>query len=392
MSGKEKGQKPLRILLLGSQIATGGAQQVLLSQAEEFTRLGHAVTVVYFYDREGLYEHWVSTYPFPIIDLKARKKGAGKIWNLLALLQGFGRLVRLLRSQPFDVIETFTHHGNLLGLPAAAVCGVKTRIATHHGVFYGFPGWQRRIHTWLINSRITQKMVAISNGAAYQAEQEGIHKNKVVIIPNGVKFISPPLQTRQEIRDELGLSEDQTMILTVGRLAPEKAQTILFKAFKLVLMVFPTAVLVMVGDGPLRAELELLAQQLEIGHAVKFMGFRKDVPRWMASCDMFVLSSVTEGLPLVLLEAMSSEKPVISTQVGGIGEVIQDQKNGWLVPSGEPEALAQAMIKAIAQPELAQKLALAGRQTYLAHYTVEKMCQGYLAFFYSGQTGDLGMV
>ncbi len=152
----------LSILLLGTQIATGGAQKVLLDQANWFLQRGHKVSAVFFYDRDNLLSKWQAVSDFPIVDLKAFRKGAGLFTKGALLVQGLLSLWKLFRREKFDVIETFTHDSNILALPVAWLAGVPVCIATHHGVIEGIPRWRERLHAWIVNRNIAQVLVTVS--------------------------------------------------------------------------------------------------------------------------------------------------------------------------------------------------------------------------------------
>ena len=129
--------KPLSILFLGTQMAVGGAQKVLLDQAGWFHARGHRVTAAFFYDRDSLREKWQAEFPFPVLSLSGFDKGRGILQNGFSILGGLARLWTLLRRERFDVIETFTHDSNTLALPLAWAAGTPVRIASHHGIVAG---------------------------------------------------------------------------------------------------------------------------------------------------------------------------------------------------------------------------------------------------------------
>src|SRR5688500_15559848 len=151
MNMKKNSNRRLSILLLGTQMATGGAQRVLLDQANWFRQHGHRVVVVFFYDKEGSLPKWKAISDFPIIDLKAFQ--TDKMWgrNAILLVKGLLSLWKLIKREKIDVIETFTHDSNILGLPLAWIARVPVRLASHHGVIDGFPRWRGVLHTLIVN-------------------------------------------------------------------------------------------------------------------------------------------------------------------------------------------------------------------------------------------------
>ena len=142
------------------------------------------------------------------------------------------------------------------------------------------------------------------------------------------------------VRAALGIAPDAPVVGTVGRLAEVKQQGVLIRAFAQVLPAFPAARLLLVGDGPLRAELEGLAGSLGLGGAVLFAGYQSNPERYLAAMDVFVLPSRAEAMPLVIPEAWAAGRPVVASRVGGIPELIADGKTGLLVAPGDVDGLA----------------------------------------------------
>src|SRR5688572_25317077 len=176
--------KPLSILLLGSQIATGGAQKILLDQARWFHDHGHKITVVFFYDRDGLLDIWKESLNVPLYNLDVFKRDSGFLGKGLLFLRGMGWLWTILRREKFDAAITYTHDSNMLGLPLAWLAGVPVRVGTHLGAIRGIPKWREKIHAILVNIGCIQTLVAASKGAQQNAVQEGVLPAKIVVIPN----------------------------------------------------------------------------------------------------------------------------------------------------------------------------------------------------------------
>ena len=371
--------KPLSILFLGTQIATGGAQKVLLDQARWFHEHDHKVTAAFFYDRDGFHKKWQDSSPFPIVNLNAFQKGQGALQNGLSILRGLWSLWKLLRREKFDVIETFTHDSNTLALPLAWMAHVPVRIATHHGVVADIPRWRENLHAWMINNNIAQHIVAVSEMTRQKLLEEGIQSERIVVIQNGIAPVPLEDVNRSDVRKEAGMKEDDLVLLAVGRLVYSKAHKILIAAMPAVLKEFPNAKVGICGDGVLRADLKFQIQSLGLSDCVKLLGESDHVAKFLASADMFVLPSLWEGLPIALLEAMSAGLPVISTKVEGVEEVIVEGVHGLLVPTENVDALANAIIQLLADPQLRQKMGGASKAKVLESYTADRMCEQYLA-------------
>jgi len=370
--------KTLSILLLGTQMATGGAQKVLLDQANWFHARGHKVTAVFFYDRDDLHKKWQDAFPFPILNLKAFQKGEGKFQNGLSIFHGLWKLWELLRREKFDTIETFTHDSNMLALPLAWMAGIPVRIATHHGIVDGITPWREKIHAWMINHNIAQCIVAVSAMTRQKLLEEGIQAGRIVVIKNGITPVQIEGVNSAEARKEAGVGADDPFLLAVGRLVYSKAHEILITAMPAVLKKFPNAKVGICGEGDLRPKLEAQIQSLGLSDSVKLLGQMDHVEKLLASADVFVMPSLWEGLPIALLEAMSAGLPVIATKVEGVEEVITEGEHGLFVPVENTTALTEAILKLLAEPQLRRKMGAASKAKVLAFYTADQMCEQYL--------------
>jgi glycosyltransferase involved in cell wall biosynthesis len=174
-------------------------------------------------------------------------------------------------------------------------------------------------------------------------------------------------------RQEFGLNEDDIVCIFVSRLAPVKGHQYLISAMPEVLENVPNAKLVLVGDDELRNELEQQASNLGVTDSVIFAGLRHDVPELLAMSDLFVLSSINEGMGRVLVEAMAVDLPVVATKVGGVADVVVDGETGILVPSQNPKALASAIVGLLKDGNMRRRMGEAGRRRVNPAFGVEAM-------------------
>lgn len=368
-------KRSLSILLLGTQMATGGAQKVLLDQAKWFHQRGHKVVVAFFYDKEGFLSKWQAVSEFPIIDLKAIQIWRGKG---ILLMTGLFSLWRLIRRERIEVIETFTHDSNILGLPIAWIAGVPVRLGSHHGVIDGFPRWRQWLHTFIVN-HMADAVIAVSAKMKDQAALEGIGSEHVIVIQNGIESVSLEGVNRSEVRKEAGLEDKDIFLLSVGRLVYQKAHQILVSAMPLVLSEFPDVKLGICGDGLLRSQLELQIKELELVQNVRLLGKSDHVARFLSAADIFVLPSRWEGLPIALLEAMSVGLPIVATAVEGVDEVVLDGEHGLLVDVEDVNGLAQAILQLLRNPEMRKKMGDASRARLQNFYSIDHMAGRYLS-------------
>jgi glycosyltransferase involved in cell wall biosynthesis len=366
------------ILLFGTQMAVGGAQKVLLDQAAWFHSRNHKVVAAFFYDRDGLHEKWQKEFPFPILNLSSFHKGRGRISNLFSVAAGMLRLWKLLKHENFDAIEAFTHDSNMLALPLARMARVPVRIASHHGIVAGISPKREKIHAWLINHDFAQRIVAVSAMTRQKLLDEGIRPERIVVIPNGIHPVEAENINREQVRKEAGIGASDPFLLAVGRLVPSKAHKILIDAMPTVLEKFPNAKAGICGDGILRRELERQIEEMQLQEAVKLLGHSEHVENFLLSADIFVMPSFWEGLPIALLEAMSAGLPVIATRVEGIEETVEEGKNGLLIPPGNTDALAKAVIQLLTDEQVRHKMGLASQEKIRKSYSAERMCEQYL--------------
>jgi glycosyltransferase involved in cell wall biosynthesis len=208
------------------------------------------------------------------------------------------------------------------------------------------------------------------------AEWFGVKRSKVVAIPNGIdtaRFRPAPGFDASEVKRELLGEGDFRMVANVARLVPQKGQRNLVEAAAQVLQTRPDVRFAFVGDGPLRDEVTGLATERGILDKIVITGIRPDVPRILAASDLFVLSSIWEGMPLSLLEAMAAGCPAVATDVGGVAEVLDRGRVGLMVPPNDPAALAQAIGECLDHPARASQRAAAAQEFAEQKYGMETM-------------------
>ena len=209
-------------------------------------------------------------------------------------------------------------------------------------------------------------------------------KKKIVRVYNGVASIErvlPPSELAAPPSANNPAHSQPFTLLFVGRLAVIKDLKTLLRAFALAAATLPNLCLWIVGDGPVRSELEALANELNITGHVRFWGQRMDTQGFFSRADCFVMSSVSEGLPMSLLQAMSLGVPAITTDVGGMAEVLRLSQNGLLPPVGEPAAYAESILEMASDPALRARLSANALTAFHQHFTLEQMHRAYLQLY-----------
>lgn len=375
------------IVLLGMQMAVGGAQKLLLEQAAWFQSHGHKVTVLFFYDRDGLHEKWTATYPFEIQNLHAFDKKAGGLFSLPKLISGLWKLWKILKREKFDAVITFTHDSNVLGLPLAWLAGIRARVGTHLGEIRGMSAWRERLHTFLVNRGVIQALVASSARTKNNAIEVGVDPNKITTIYNAIMPFDVSHIDRNAVRQKIGLQKDDVFFVAVGRLVYEKGHEFLVEAMSTVTQSDTHAIAGICGAGPLHDQLQAQIEKLNLQDKVKLLGQWDEIPELLAASDVFVLPSRWEGLPMALLEGMMAGLPVIATRVEGVDEVVQPGEHGILVPLESPAELAQAILQLLRSPQERARMGGAARERVLNSYTTDRMCEAYLQVIEGGLGG-----
>jgi glycosyltransferase involved in cell wall biosynthesis len=184
---------------------------------------------------------------------------------------------------------------------------------------------------------------------------------------------APHTRPREELRKELGVGPGDRVALTIGRLAPAKAHADMIEAFAAMSARVPEARLLLVGEGPLRPTLEAEVARRGLGQRIRLLGVGGESAELVKACDVFVLSSVREGLPVSVLEAMRAGRPVVATDVGGTGEAVEDGVTGRLVPARDPAALAAAMEDVLGSEERMAQLGAEGLRRWEQRFTSQRM-------------------
>jgi len=298
------------------------------------------------------------------------------------------KLTRLFRRLQPDIVHTHTAKAGTLGRLAARFADVPVTVHTFHGhvldgyfspaVTRFFIGVERSL------ARRTDRLVTVSPRLRSDLLAMGIGRpEQVAVIPLGLD-LERFRRARPEapiLRALLGLGTDVPLLGIVGRLVPIKDHATLFQALALLEPHDPPAHLVVVGDGEERVRLEALAGDLGLGHCIHFLGWRRDLETILPELDMVICASKNEGTPVALIEAMAAGVPVLSTDVGGVADLVTHGETGWLVRACDPPALAQAIQHLLGDAALRARLAAAGRPVALERHGVEGLIRRVEALY-----------
>lgn len=365
--------RPIRVARVITRLNVGGpAQQaILLTAGLDRTRFRTTLITGVVGRDEGDLAPAARTRGVEPVVIPELGRAIHPLHDLLAL----GKLVRLFRRLQPDVVHTHTAKAGTLGRLAARLTAVPATIHTFHGhVLEGYfsPAMSQvflRIERVL--ARRTDRIIVLSPRLREAMLAMGIGRpEQVEVIPLGLdldRFLRAA-QGQDDLRAALCIPPDVSLLGIVGRLAPIKDHPTLFQALAHLDAGDQVPHVVVIGDGERREELRRLAQSLDLAPRIHFLGWRNDLEAILSELDVVICCSRNEGTPVALIEAMAAGVPALSTDVGGVSDLIVHGETGWLVPPGDPLALARAIEVLLADPALRHRLAAAARPVALGRH------------------------
>jgi glycosyltransferase involved in cell wall biosynthesis len=315
------------------------------------------------------------------------------VLDLVALLA----IIRLIRRFSPRVIHTHTSKAGALGRLAARLCGVPVVVHTPHGhIFYGYYGRLLSacfvaVERWL--GRMTDALIALTEaGKQEYAERRIAPVERLHAIHSGIdlSIYERSRMPTSEARNALGLPASGPIIGVLGRLVAIKGHRYLVEALPEILRDFPSTTLLFVGEGPEREPLAARAASLGVSAHIRMVGARFDLPSYVAACDVVAQPSLNEGMGRTVLEALVMGKPVIASRVGGLPDLIVHGRNGLLVPSASPSALAHAVCSLFLEPARLRRMSDAARRSVGRQFSAQAMVEAidhlYGELLLSGRT------
>ncbi len=349
--------RKIRVLQLIDGMGNGGAEALLVTFAAGLDRQRfdlHLISLRHTPDQRLVRQ--VRALGVPVTQLHQRNA-----YDIPALLA----IVRYIRRHRIDIIHTHLLAADIMGRLAGWLTGhpVVSTIHNNRTDLDEEPRRRQWLERWTARL-LGRRLVVVSELLREEITAWfGLPPERVITIANGVdteRFRPRPGFDRAAVRRHL-VGGDYPLITNVARLMPQKAQHHLIDAARIVLAACPDVRFVLVGEGPLRPDLEAQAAALGLSDRVILAGFRPDVPDILAASDVFVLSSLWEGMPVALLEAMAAGCAAVATDVGGVRQVLRHEVNGLLVPPADPPALAAALLRLCRDPAYTRHLGQAGQ-------------------------------
>ena len=365
MSHIDAGSMTRHVMFVISGLERGGAEAQLVGIAAALSDRGWNVTVLSFLPFSP--DSWSAELRDTDVKLLTLNASSGlpKYVSIVKAVRVIGRL------KP-DVLVGFMFHGIMTARITSQLTGVSANVSSIRSERDG----SLRERIMRATDRLTDAVTVQSRHIASELARARIASTSHLhVIPNSVdveRFDAGGC--RDSARKALGVTQDRFLWLAVGRLDESKDYPNLLNAFAALSRQHPYARLMIAGDGTLRGELHAMIQRLGMEHRVSLLGLRLDVPALYAASDALVLSSAWEGMPNVVLEAMASATPVVSTSVGAVPEVIDDGKSGLIVPPHDHHALADAMARMMELPEeIRKEFGRAGYDRVRAEFSLESV-------------------
>ncbi len=354
---------PVHLLLVVDSLDVGGAERYVVDLALTLQRKGYDVTVACSVSGPLSEPLEKASIPVrPVLDRLIKRRVS------LAYARGLRRLVRESR---FDIVHAHVYAST----SAAAIATLRTGVPlviTEHGM-NPWRSWRdRRVSRWVY--RRAEHIIAVST-PIYRllTERYAVSSDRITVNPNAV-VDSPVASTSPSIQLPAEWQQGP-LVGVVARLSEEKGISIFLQAAARISPLAPEVRFLIVGDGPLREELDSLAQHLGLSDRAHFLGYRSDARALIELLEVLVLPSLHEGSPLVILEAMSAGIPIVASAVGGIPDQVEHGREGILVQPGDPSALGDAILRLLRDPALASRLGEAGRQRAGSRFSYAAMVQ-----------------
>ncbi|MAF13927.1 MAG: hypothetical protein CMI53_03470 [Parcubacteria group bacterium] len=366
--------QPSKILYIVTQSGWGGAQRYVFDLALSFHDKGYDVTVAGGNDIDGkktlltkLDENNIKSY---------KLNNLVRQINPLKDLAAYFEIKKFIKKNNPDILHLNSSKASIIGAIAGKHTGVKKIVYTVHGYAFNepLPIWKKMIYLWSekISAQYKNILICVSEFDRQIGIKNKIApENKFITIHNGVKHIN--FQPQDQARQYLKLEKTNTTIGTVANFYATKGLTYLIKAAQLTIQEKPDLKFVVIGDGQERKNLENEIKELNLQNHFLLLGVKEKAWQYLPAFDIYVSPSVKEGFPYHVLEAMKASLPIITTNVGGIPEMIEDEINGLLVKPADPQALSQAIIELLDNQKLSEKISSAAEQTANEKFGLEKM-------------------
>lgn len=360
--------KKLKLMQITHDLAIGGLQQVVVNICRTIDRSQFDVVVLCLREL-GEFAPEVEKMGIKVILLPQKENGVDYF--------SFLKVLKILKNEKIDIVHTHNTQPFIDGAMAGFFAGVKTLVHTDHA--RNFPDKRRYMIAEWVMSHFAYKLVGVSEHTSSNlVKYENISRKKIITIPNGID------ETRYNIEIDVNMKKQEIGIKNTGpviglgvRLEKQKGITYLLQAMPEIIKKIPNVNLIIAGSGYLEGELTTQAEALGVNKNIFFIGPRLDLPEILKLMDLYVLPSLWEGLPMVILEAMAAGCPIVATDVGGNSTVIKNGENGMLVSAENSEEIAAGVIYLLGNEGLRERYISLGMNLIRDSYSARVMTQRY---------------
>jgi glycosyltransferase involved in cell wall biosynthesis len=370
----------VNILYIITKLELGGAQNQLLSLISRLDKDKYRVFL--FTARKGLlFDRALSVRSLKIKPSFFLERPVNIVKDLLALAE----IYFFIKSNNIDVVHTHSSKAGILGRLAARLAGVKAVIHTVHGwSFNDFqPGFKNRVFIMLerLCGRVSNRIIVVCRRDLEKGLANRIGSaDKYVLIKYGIDYqdFQP---AGKGIREELRIKRDELIVGSVACFKPQKSPLDFIRLASLVNRSLPGTRFILAGDGVMRKKIEALISELGLEKQVILLGWRKDIPQLLSSIDIFVLTSLWEGLPISLLEAMAAGLPAVVTDTGGVKDVVSEGKTGFLVEPRDMESMAERIVMLLSDAVKRRTIGEIARDSLGDDFTVARMIDNTVSLY-----------
>ena len=371
-----------RLLLVINGTDFGGTETALLQLAVRLRDRGHELEVLSI-KTPGRIGAQLAAAGVSVVTLDMADAG-----SVAQLARGTLALWRRIRGRRVDVVQSFLPRANIMSRVANRFGPRAHHVSCERSTDYNRSRQVQRLNRWTVPW--TDRVLAVSSAVRdVVVHRDGLPEDRVSVLGNGLDLDGLDAVPRADVRGQLGLPREALLLCSVGRLVRDKGHSYLLQAFAQGLDRWPTAHLVLVGEGPEETRLRDDTSRLRLDGRVHFLGFRERVAAVLKCCDVFVLPSLEEGFPVTVLEAMACGLPVVASDVGGVADVVERGRTGLIVPAAERwgggvrdaahadlaarpvEALRDALAALVADASARARMGRDGRRRVESHFSLD---------------------
>ena len=372
--------RKINLLYVITKLELGGAQKQLLSLIKHLNKQRYNLSLITAQDGP-LVDEALSIRDLRLIKSKFLERPI----NLLKDFLAFCQIYSFIKKNKIDIVHTHSSKTGIIGRWAARLARVKIIIHTVHG--WSFNQYQNCFLRWIIillerlTSGITDSLIVVSRHDCQKGLDNHIgDKHKYKLIRYGIEY-KEFTQLDKDLREESGIDARDLLIGMISCFKPQKSPQDFIKLASLVNKVIPQTKFLLVGDGVLGKRIEKLISKFNLKEKVVLTGWRDDIPRILSAIDVFVLTSLWEGLPISALEAMAASLPVIITDTGGVREIVFEGKTGFLVSCGDVSAMAGKLICLLRDKDLRRWIGQNAKRSLGSDFSLEDMIKNTENFY-----------